>query len=369
MNNVGALSDKVIADLFKSGFISGIGEENIRPGSLDLPIGPEILRIQGEFLPRPGESVREFLMSGDIETTPHDYAMPLEVGVCYLAKIEGHISFPSTVYGYANPKSSTGRNFVTAKVVADGISMYDSLGVRGFKGGVHVLIRPDSYPVRVAPGLALSQLRLLNQYTVLDKLALEIATKERAVVFQNDGQGLPYSLMMVDEDGSFFVTLDLGRGSDLQQIGWEAIDSRRILDLTKPRSAKVEDFFRPVYASGGMVYLRKGRRYILSTAEYISVSPFYAAELRPIDVRLGEFRTHAAGFIDPGWGYGREGEVYGRPITLEVVAYEDMIIRLGQPVGKVRLEKMQYPPELPYDSVGSNYIKQNVALLAKQFIV
>lgn len=97
------------------------------------------------------------------------------------------------------------------------------------------------------------------------------------------------------------------------------------------------------------------------------VPPNLSAELRAIDPRLGEFRSHAAGYIDPGWGYGAEGEECGRPITLEVIPHEDMLVRNGQTVARIRYECMKEVPETIYDAAASNYTDQRAARLSKHF--
>ena len=97
------------------------------------------------------------------------------------------------------------------------------------------------------------------------------------------------------------------------------------------------------------------------------VPPNLSAELRAIDPRLGEFRSHAAGYIDPGWGYGENGEAYGRPITLEVIPQEDMLVRDGQTIARIRYEYMKEVPETAYDAAASNYSDQYTARLSKHF--
>jgi dCTP deaminase len=92
-----------------------------------------------------------------------------------------------------------------------------------------------------------------------------------------------------------------------------------------------------------------------------------ACEMIPMDERSGEFRSHYAGFIDPGWGWGKNGEGKGRPLTLEVRPFEDLIVRQGQPIAKIRFEKVTEIPEVIYDATGSNYIKQSGPKLAKHF--
>jgi dCTP deaminase len=115
------------------------------------------------------------------------------------------------------------------------------------------------------------------------------------------------------------------------------------------------------------VYLKKGAFYILSTNEAVRVPPELACEMVPMDERSGEFRSHYAGFIDPGWGWGEKGEGKGRPLTLEVRPFEDLIVRHGQPIAKIKFERVNEVPVAAYDSMGSNYIKQSGPKLAKHF--
>ena len=88
-----------------------------------------------------------------------------------------------------------------------------------------------------------------------------------------------------------------------------------------------------------------------------------------MDVRSGEYRSHYAGFIDPGFGYGEKGETKGLPIVLEVRPYEDNIVLIDkQPICKVIFEKVAEAPDMVYGAgIGSNYSSQNGPRLSKHF--
>ena len=161
---------------------------------------------------------------------------------------------------------------------------------------------------------------------------------------------------------SFLLTLHVGA-----LTGWECRGTRKVLDLSKKNFYEPEDFFKPIEASCGKYILRKGGFYILTTRERVMVPPLLSAELRAIDPRLGEFRSHAAGYIDPGWGFGKNGEECGRPITLEVIPQEDMLVRDGQTIARIRYEYMKEVPETVYDAAASNYVDQQTARLSKHF--
>ena len=90
--------------------------------------------------------------------------------------------------------------------------------------------------------------------------------------------------------------------------------------------------------------------------------PLHAA----VDVRSGQFLTHRAGFIDPGWGCGVDGEGTGKQLVCEVVPFRDLIMREGQALAKVRFERLTEPTDKPYDG---NYTRQNTPRLSKHFVV
>ena len=94
----------------------------------------------------------------------------------------------------------------------------------------------------------------------------------------------------------------------------------------------------------------------------------YAAEMEQYDPSLGEFSVHYAGFFDPGFGYGRAGEIKGTKAVLEVRAHEvPMLLEDEQTVGRVNYYKMANLPEKLYGrGIGSSYQQQGLAL-SKQF--
>lgn len=355
----GVLPKQMLRELCESGHIGGVAEKYLNPASIDLPLGEEAYRLESIFLPLHGEKVRELLPL--VGATPHNFENPLEVGVPYLVRIAGQWKLPSMVYGYANPKSSTGRNGFFCRTVADNVDMYEALVGPGWSGEQWVLARPDYFPVQLKPGLAVSQMRLFDGKSFLDDLHTELAMERTGLLFDKDGRKLFLQDTRRHAD-SFLLTLYVG-----ENMGWECQGTRKVLDMTRVGHYEPKDFFKPIKVSDGKYILRKGGFYILTTRERIAVPPYLSAELRAIDPRLGEFRSHAAGYIDPGWGYGKEGEQPGRPITLEVIPQEDMLVRDGQTVARIRYEHMKEMPETYYDAANSNYTDQQAARLSKHF--
>jgi dCTP deaminase len=357
----GVLPSQTLKGLFKSGFIEGISEGYINPASIDLPLSEEAYRLESIFLPLVGEKVRPLIKKvGGIR---YDLKNPLEVGVPYLIRVEGKFNLPENVYAYANPKSSTGRINLFCRTVADGEAMYDALSHTGWSGEIWMQVRAESFPVLVAPGQAVSQLRLFDGKTFLDRLELNMALNQYGIFFHPDGRPWERGKHLRHAD-SLLLSLLVEEG----MAGWECRGSTRVFDFGRIDHYQPEEFFTPVSVQDGRVRLLKGSFYILSTYERVVVPPHLSAELRAIDPRFGEFRSHSAGYIDPGWGWGKNGEEKGRPITLEINPYETMYAANRQTIARIRYEHMREVPEVPYDLANSNYTKQNRgAALSKHF--
>lgn len=357
----GVLPIQTLRKVLRDGFIRDVGEEYLNPASLDLPCSAECYRLKRTFSIRKGETVRSKIKEAG--GTPYSIDNVLEVGIPYLIRIEGKFRLPPSVYAYANPKSSTGRIFLLTRVIADGVDMYDALIESGWKGEVWVLVRPETFPAIVHEGTALSQIRLFDGKAFLDKLSLEMAVEKPGLFFTPTGGQLHNGHVRYHGD-SFLLTIGLPRGI----TGWECVRATEVLDLTKRDYYNPEDFFRPVRVRNGKLDLVQGGHYILTTFEHLRIPPDCAAELRAIDPRFGEFRSHSAGFFDPGWGL----KMKGQPITLEIAPYENMTVEHGQTIARVRYERMKEPPTVLYGtgSAKSNYTKQlKGAKLSKHFKV
>ena len=355
MSRIGVLPKQMLRELCSMECIAGIGVGYLNPASIDLPLAEEAYRLESIFLPLRGEKIRELLPL--VGATEHNLNDPLEVGVPYLVRIAGTWKLPGTVYGYANPKSSTGRLGLFCRIVADGVDMYEALIGPGWTGEMWVLARSDYFPVLLAPGLAVSQVRFFDGKSFLDDLHTELEIKMHGLLFDQKKRRLLLGDVRRHAD-SFLLSLSVGKN-----MGYECRWTRKILDLRV--GGKLSDFFQPIHAVNGTFTPRKNCFYILTTRERVMVPPDLSAELRAIDPRLGEFRSHAAGYIDPGWGYGVCGEELGRPITLELIPHEDMLVRDGQTIARIRYEYMKEVPETVYDAAASNYTSQHNAKPSK----
>ena len=160
------------------------------------------------------------------------------------------------------------------------------------------------------------------------------------------------------------VSVDLaGFGAD-NLVGYRAKRHTGLVDVDKPGSCRVADFWEPLYADAcRTLILDPGQFYILASKEAVHVPPDYAAEMVPFDPLVGEFRVHYAGFFDPGFGHaGAGGE--GARAVLEVRSRDvPFILEDGQIVGRLVYERMAERPKVLYGAgAGSNYQAQGLKL-------
>ena len=208
MNNKnGAFSIQELRELQTAGFFKNFEKDSFQPASVDLSVSEEIYRVKGSVLPRQTESVRELLK--EAQYFKHDIANPLEPGATYLCRVRENIRLPEEFYGYANPKSSTGRNNIHVRVLADNGPRYDSIG-RGFSGELWFMISSKNFLLQLTPGDRLSQLRVFSGDTRLNEAEMADTYEKEKLLWRRNGKSLAYNeLKISDHDGSLILTVDL----------------------------------------------------------------------------------------------------------------------------------------------------------------
>jgi len=359
----GALPAQQITKLMNSGCIIGAQPEHVSPASLDLTLTDELYEIDGLILPQTGEKISNLLeLMGARKTSLSE---PLACGKLYLARLTETLELPTQVYGYCNPKSSTGRLDMHVRVLADGVPRYDSVTPKGFAGELWVAIAAKSFAIQLHEGTPLTQLRLFTGDTRFSELDLELALRDGLVWHQSEDKKLLYKdIVTNDQDGAVVLTALVEEG----MCGYECVAKpEQVLDVARVGGYDGSEFFKPLKLEGGALRLKRDKFYILSGAERVKIPPTLASEMVPMDERSGDFRSHYAGFLDPGWGWGKDGEDKGRPFTLEVRPFEDLVVRKGQPIAKIKFERMAQEPTFHYDTKASNYLTQSGPKLGKQF--
>jgi dCTP deaminase len=361
----GILPSQEIVHLVQTGKICSsldITDDQIQPSSLDLRLSHEAHRIRASFLPGKSTTLLNKARSNGMlmETIDISDGALLQPNVIYIIPLIESLALPPDIYGIANPKSSTGRLDIFTRLLTEFGDEFERVR-RGYSGGLYIEVVSQTFPILVRAGMKLNQLRF--------------GRGRRAVVGEERLRQLGQSNFLIhsDEDASqatvdrgLRLTVDLeGNGSGV--VGYQAKKTKQPIDLGLINHYEVDDFWTPMY-KGNECILVPGEFYILASKQRVRIPPDLASEMLPYDLSTQEFRVHYAGFFDPGFGYGENGEISGTTAVLEVRANEmPILLEDDQFVGRLNYYYMSAKPDKVYGgSIGSNYQQQGLAL-SKQF--
>ena len=335
----------------------------IQPASLDLRLGSRAHRLQASFLPgnAPVETKLDYLSLAELDLSNPTI---LEQGCVYLVPLlEGLDLRGEPLAAKANPKSTTGRLDVFTRLIVDGGSEFERVPV-GYRGPLYAEIMPRTFPVIVHPGLSLSQIRFIRGRAELSDTETGKLDRDEQLIYVDDENPARANI----RDG---VELSVSlRGDGVRDVvAYRGKQNARLVDLSRVGEYEIGEFWEEIRdCPGDRLILNPGDFYILVSRERVRVPPGYAAEMVPFDPSVGEFRIHYAGFFDPGFGYGVEGDIKGTRAVLEVRAHEvPFVIEHGQVVGRLVYSRVLDVPDRIYGtSIGSSYQRQELAL-SKQF--
>ena len=330
------LPSQRLSELIASGAVAGAPTDSdslpttLQPASLDLRLGGTAFRMRASFLPGEGKTVQAGLDALCLHSFDMADGAVLETGCIYLIPIMESLDLSGRpkLSAIANPKSSTGRLDVFARLIGDGSTRFDALPP-GYRGPLWLEVAPRTFPVLVRPGDRLSQLRI------------------------REGAPEPLSRQTVSID----LTAD-GDGP----IGYRARRHSGMVDLRGVGAHRALDYWEPVRITNHGLILEPEEFYILRSREAVEIPVGQAAEMAPIDTEIGEFRAHYAGFFDPGFGVAAQGGSGSRAV-LEVRGRDvPFLLSDGQPVAHLVFEAMSAVPDALYGDAGSSYQAQGLRL-------
>ena len=340
-----------------------IGEDQIQPASLDLRLGEVAYRVRASFLPGVRNTVQDKLDQLSMHRIDLTGGTVLERNCVYIVPLLEMTALPRRTTAAANPKSSTGRLDVFARVITDNGTEFDRVR-EGYKGPLYAEISPRSFSIVVRTGSRLAQLRIrrgspLFRDTALRRLHAEVGLVETP----DDGAAGQQAI----RNGLVF-TVDVMGDPDTGLVGYKARRHTDVIDVDRVDYYDPNDFWEPVYARRGPgdpsgLVLDPNDFYILASREAVVVPPDHAAEMLPYDTFVGEFRVHYAGFFDPGFGAAEAGGSGSRAV-LEVRSHEvPFVIEHGQTMGRLIYEPLIARPDRLYGGgIGSSYQRQGLAL-------
>jgi dCTP deaminase len=353
------LKELVAEDIVASD--EGIEPDQLQPASIDLRLGQFALQVRASFLPGRGTSVIEASQELLVQEIDLANGAVLQKGAVYIIPLLEalDLSRRTGLLAKANPKSTTGRLDVFARLITDRADQFDIIE-RGYRGPLFAEVSPKTFNVRVRTGTRLNQLRFLRGRSVSSHASRK-ASEDEALVFDEHGEPMKATV-----DSGIWFSVDIAGNGTNPSVGWKARNEAPVIDLEKIGHYDPDDFWEAVRPQQQLI-LTPDAFYILGSKERVRVPPTYAAEMLPYDQAMGEFRVHYAGFFDPGFGYGT-GDLQGTRAILEVRSHEiPYALKDGQRIGRLMYERMLSVPERLYGvNAGSSYQDQGLGL-SKQF--
>ncbi|AGA65310.1 Deoxycytidine triphosphate deaminase [Liberibacter crescens BT-1] len=354
------LPDKAIWGLLESGKILTeipLEPNQVQPASLDLRLSSKAYRIRASFLPG-SHTVYEKLDLFKLHEIDLSYGAVLETNCIYIIPLIESLRLGSEISASINPKSSTGRLDIFTRVISDRSQEFDRIPA-GYHGPLYLEISPRTFPVIVRFGSRLSQIRFHQDHRILDK--------DELLKLQAD-EVLVESTNVNISEGGIALSIDLEGHNKERHVGYRGKHHTEVIDVDLKESYRIQDFWDPLYVHPrGELILDPDEFYILVSREAVRIPPFYAAEMKPYDPLMGEFRIHYAGFLDPGFGYSLTERVSSR-VVLEMRSHQvPFILEHGQIVGRLIYEAMLESPQHLYGVSSGSYYQSQKLKLSKHF--
>ena len=332
--------------------LNAVSESQIQPASLDLTIANQCHRLNASFVPE-DKSVSEALSSRSM----HHFNFGaegalLEKGVVYLFPLNEKLNLPKKLSVRSNPKSSTGRVDLFARLITDYSSRYDNVS----GSNLYLEVLSSSFPFLVKPGLALNQIRFYEDEGHVSDSEIKKLHKKNPLVLDQNGKAIALEKLVL-QDG-LYLRVDL----DMKTVGYRAVRNPiNVIDLTRVKGNKKTDFWEDVHKQGdNRLIMNPNDFYLLSTKEVLSVPLDYCAEVVAFEADTGELRTHYAGFIDPGFTGNLTLEARARDAPHELLD--------GKRITRIVFHKLKEKADKAYGTgIKSNYKGQRGPKLSKIF--
>ncbi|MGA7792635.1 MAG: 2'-deoxycytidine 5'-triphosphate deaminase [Candidatus Acidiferrales bacterium] len=363
----GILPSQDIEQFISGGVIratAAFGVDQIQPASIDLRLGREAYCVRASFLPGESSTILTKATAADLLLDRLDLTEGaiLKENSVYIIKLMESLALPPDVHGIANPKSTTGRLDILTRLITECGEEFERVR-KGYQGDLYIEVVTRTFPIIVRQGLKLNQLRFVRG-SAMPATDYRLKALAKAEFRIGDDEADRASI-----NRGWPITVDLEGNGHQTPVAYKAKKHQPPIDFAKVGVYEIADFWDAIpKPSTGRIVLEPDSFYILVSKRAVRVKPTQAAEMIPYDPTMGEFRVHYAGFFDPGFGYGRKGEIEGTKAVLEVRAHDiPILLEDDQLVGRLAYYEMASEPAKVYGvSIGSSYQEQGLAL-SKQF--
>src|SRR6267378_5366186 len=223
-----------------------IGDDQIQPASIDLRLGEVAYRVRASFLPGARASVRDKLDLLSMHRIDLTQGAVLEKDCVYIVPLLEFLSLRKRTAAAANPKSSTGRLDVFARVITDHGTEFDRIR-EGYKGPLFAEISPRAFSILVRTGSSLVQLRIRRGSPAFSDTALRRLHEEVGLV--DTPPGMPSAHEPI-RDGLAF-TVDVAGEAASALVGYKARRHTDLIDVDRVDHYEPRDFWEPVFAHRG----------------------------------------------------------------------------------------------------------------------
>ncbi|MEL0091437.1 MAG: 2'-deoxycytidine 5'-triphosphate deaminase, partial [Rhodospirillales bacterium] len=315
--------------------------DQIQPASLDLRLSAQAYEVPASFLPGRGRSMADRLHSMNAKRIDISGGAELKTGSIYIVRLQETVDLRRRESGFANPKSSTGRLDIFARLITDFGIQFDTVE-EGYTGPLWLEIAPRSFNVIVRPGSRLAQLRFRTGTPNIGSRAVRELNETYGVILPEAGEAIV-------RDGAIALSVDVMGNPDTGIVGYKSRTTDQPIDVDQKGAYDPSDFWETLYRpSGGGLILERDHFHILATKETVAIPDGWAADMFAYDTLVGEFRVHYAGFFDPGFGYIGNKRI-GAKIVLEVRSHEvPFMVDDGQVAGFVAIERLTSATDLLY---------------------
>ncbi len=365
MNNSILVSQEIRELVENKAIISNshIKESQIQPASLDLTLGDCAYEVKESFLPRKGKTIESILKNESNRKFNLYKNHELSKGKIYIIPLQESLALLPEQEAKANPKSSIGRVDLFIRLLSDGYPAFDRLP-KGYKGNLYLLAIPQSFNILAYPGLSLNQLRIFEGTPKLNNHDLHLALRKHDLIYESNKVADPRNVAI---DDGVYLSINISKGV----VAYRSKLTENPIDLSKDKAYKISDFWDPIESKNSSITIEQDRFYLLTPREKVRIPLNLSGDLEAINEEFGDFRSHYAGFFDPGFGYGEDGSVKGTYVTLEVRPLKHSFrLNNGQFICRLVYEKASQIPDKVYGSakVGSHYLTQKGLNPGKYFV-
>ena len=316
----GVLSKHQVCELINRGYIQGSNPKLLDNSSLDLSLSDEgYVMVQGSVKPSGTRYLHRLEQEHLVKklTPESDGTFKLSVRHTYLFPLQEKIGQlrGSGIFGQATAKSSVGRMDVLARLIVDGMDVYESFDHNKLTtGDMYVELTPMTFNVVVRPETPLVQLRFFRG-------------QPRDSEMRSDAL---YDCVLTDtirKDGSLSVDLTPVDIVGNQVCAFRANQRKeettliKLWDIEGQQGTDPTPFWKfEISDNNKRLKIEQNHFYIMRSKEKIHVPPGVAVYCRATDETIGEMRIHYAGFVHPFFGYQSNGE--GTPLIFEVRGHD-----------------------------------------------